>query len=1037
VGDEWFVPLAPIAAALGATLDASPGSQGLRVVRRDGVIVDYDSGSGRFRQGNMLIGDLRDFRQVQLAGPLETFLFPLSGTVILLGVTVREDPLDNVLEIDSLESSDSSNPSGPRFQASKLDYLYSLAASGQELGQSLNLRGEALLGMDRISGTLALNQAPGSSVPQFPQGSVRIDMPGHRTFLLGDQGSYTGVDALSNAVRGLGYEQPLGSFQAEFQAGFAASAVTAALASPGVAIYDTDFAGLSLRRIFKTADKERRPDLSFAGSVFRGPSREGGTFGAAYSDLLLANQFKVQALFGSFSGESDREILAPVIPGVASPGTAADPTDSSAVPEVLASQSIHVQGIGYGFSVSDSSNPFHNKWILMGSLEVYSPNFLTVMANSRFSAVKRRSASTAVQPFRYLSFSGGIGGSLYTLGNPDKTLSYNYGANASLPAGVPFQLGYFRTIETNAGTSASRFDLSQYSLQLPHLGRFGVGGSFSEFQFNGRAGRLANGTFSANTEKWGRLGFHYQSQLSSNTNAGVDWSGEFGKKKSGHLRVGVDRETARGQTTIFAPVVTLRLPPVRGQVLNFSYIGMRGLSMLQFTLGGSLLNHREMLPVDGISAMLVEASLSGQVYWDANGNGKYDAAVDHPLSQLRVTLDGDHTAVTDSFGYFRFDHVNPGTHRIRAAIDTVPARLVFVDGEEHLAAVVPYRENRQDFRAAEAGQIRGRVMTAQEGFFEKEPPLKAVPDAHVLTSRDRESFAEGDGSFVLADLAPGSYVVHLDPASIPRGLVPTPAFRTFVVKPGQTVAGADFRLERSVIVKPLPPAEPHTGHEKESAVTAPASRTAFANSNKAPLASAADKWNLPDYALLTTTASVSVAAHQGQETPVAKVRSEIIQTERPSPKTVGPKVDTSTLSAPSPPSAIITAPATSPVAAPSPGGQVVTVARPEDPLIDQVAAQRSNQIGRQLTLAGRYQEAIVELDRAITLAPGFALAYNARGYAWFLLRKYSRAIDDLTAAIRLHPKYSNAYLIRGMARKASGDLPGAGEDLRRAQELTR
>jgi hypothetical protein len=600
VGEEWFVPLTAIATAVGATLNAIPGSQGFRVMRRDGTVVDYDGSTGRFRQGNMIVGELRNFRDLQIAGPLDSLLFPLTGEVILLGVTVREDLLANVLEIESLPPVSGNNANGPRFQASKLDYLYSLTTVDQELGQYFSLNGEALLGMNRLSGSLLLSMVPGSHVPQFQQGSLRLDLPYQRTILLGDQGTYAGVDALGNAIRGLGYEQPLGGFQAEVQAGRAASSVSISLGSSGIALYDTDFAGFSLRRTFRTANKRRRANLSFGGNVFQGPTRKGDTFGVAYTDLLLANQFKVQALVGSFSGDSDRQILAPVIPGLTPQTPAAEAAAGSGtavLPVVLESQSIHVQGAGYGYGVTDSFNPIHGRWVLMGSWELYSRNVLTVLANSRFSAQKRKSASTALQPIRHLSFSGGISDSSYTLGPPDQSRGYNYGANASPPIGVPMQLGYFRIIQTATGVTTGRFDLTQYSLQSPHIGRFAAGAAFSEFQFNGQTGHLVNGTFSANMERWGRLGFHYQSQLTNNTNAGVDWSGQFGKKKNGILRVGVERETARGQASIFAPVVTLRLPLPRGQLLNLSYISMRGLSMLQVNLGGSLLGGREMLDV--------------------------------------------------------------------------------------------------------------------------------------------------------------------------------------------------------------------------------------------------------------------------------------------------------------------------------------------------------------------------------------------------------------------------------------------------------
>jgi len=99
------------------------------------------------------------------------------------------------------------------------------------------------------------------------------------------------------------------------------------------------------------------------------------------------------------------------------------------------------------------------------------------------------------------------------------------------------------------------------------------------------------------------------------------------------------------------------------------------------------------------------------------------------------------------------------------------------------------------------------------------------------------------------------------------------------------------------------------------------------------------------------------------------------------------------------------------------------------------AAQRHQLAGRQLTQAGRYREAIAELDEAIRLAPGLAPAYNARGYARYLLRNYAGAIEDLTQAIRLNPKYVNAYEIRSWAKRAAGDLTGAAADLQRAKQL--
>jgi tetratricopeptide (TPR) repeat protein len=97
-------------------------------------------------------------------------------------------------------------------------------------------------------------------------------------------------------------------------------------------------------------------------------------------------------------------------------------------------------------------------------------------------------------------------------------------------------------------------------------------------------------------------------------------------------------------------------------------------------------------------------------------------------------------------------------------------------------------------------------------------------------------------------------------------------------------------------------------------------------------------------------------------------------------------------------------------------------------------AQQDNIRGRELTKAGRYREAIVELSEALRIAPDFTLALNARGFAWLLLHEWARAIQDENRAILLNPRYDNAYRIRAAARKSIGDVLGAAADLRKARQ---
>jgi tetratricopeptide (TPR) repeat protein len=103
--------------------------------------------------------------------------------------------------------------------------------------------------------------------------------------------------------------------------------------------------------------------------------------------------------------------------------------------------------------------------------------------------------------------------------------------------------------------------------------------------------------------------------------------------------------------------------------------------------------------------------------------------------------------------------------------------------------------------------------------------------------------------------------------------------------------------------------------------------------------------------------------------------------------------------------------------------------------IDGSSATAHNQRGRELIQQGKYREAVEELTEALSSRPDFALALNARGFAYVLLKDWPHATEDLDAAIRLDPRYANAYHNRAVARKATGDATGAAADDAKSQEL--
>ena len=122
------------------------------------------------------------------------------------------------------------------------------------------------------------------------------------------------------------------------------------------------------------------------------------------------------------------------------------------------------------------------------------------------------------------------------------------------------------------------------------------------------------------------------------------------------------------------------------------------------------------------------------------------------------------------------------------------------------------------------------------------------------------------------------------------------------------------------------------------------------------------------------------------------------------------------------------APSPSPAVVPSPAVAPAQAA-PSDPvqaLLDEA---------RQLAAAGRRQDALALLDRAVAQDPGRAEALERRAVLRFQAGDKKGGLADLDAAIAAEPGRAMAYCERAAARDSTGDTAGAEADLERALEL--
>ena len=84
---------------------------------------------------------------------------------------------------------------------------------------------------------------------------------------------------------------------------------------------------------------------------------------------------------------------------------------------------------------------------------------------------------------------------------------------------------------------------------------------------------------------------------------------------------------------------------------------------------------------------------------------------------------------------------------------------------------------------------------------------------------------------------------------------------------------------------------------------------------------------------------------------------------------------------------------------------------------------------------GKYDEAIANYTKAISLNPSFMEAYRYRGTAYCFVKKYNEALADFDRAIKLDPEDAASFNCRGSVYEELGILSMAIKDYKKAVEL--
>jgi hypothetical protein len=786
-GQDLFVPLMPITRVLGFQVEPVPQSHSLILRRGVGAPIEYDGQTGEIRYGPVVAGQLRNYKQVTISGPMEELLFPVDGLITLLAVDVRLDGGARILYINS--SSDPFNPpSAHRVGISDMDYSVGITKAGDGAGHYTMLRSGALAGGIPIHSSF-LVAGDGSGV-QLQQGTVIADLGRRQRLTLGDQSATSGIDSLATSVRGAGYSTTFRTLDASAYAGRTAGSVRQMVGSPGIGNYDTTTFGGALRK--RSPERE----LSFAANSFQGPERKGTSAGVAFVKTTAKNQLRAQTVVGAFSGLSSRTTTS----SESSPALSLDP----AIFPGQTSQKVRVQGGALGFSLVDTYKPVEHLTIT-AQLERYGKNFLTAREDSGFSAQSTQRMSATLRPLSSVSLYGGMTRRRYLAGDPDVMHGFDYGAVGRVPSWPWLQLGYFKVVQHTTASTPSRLQLSQYSATLVSLFQYSGSLMFSDFQYNGTTSRTISASVGRDFFSYGHLIVHDQLQFNSAHRYGAEWQLVI---PHGSLRLGLDRWTdLRTVDRAFVPLVGFAFTLPRKQRLVATYSGERGAHTFSIVIGGPVVNREDLRKDDtGRVSVIAQASLEGRVFQDSDEDNVFDPGTDVAMPGVTVWLDEQTSAVTDGTGFFRFDHLKSGTHAVKADLSEVPADMVFADSGERRVAVLPFKNNVQNFPIVRTGALSGKV-TYLDYSDPDNPVRKPLAEARVIADSEHDTYSDVDGNIMIGSLKPGIYELRVDPETAPEGYVASVAPRIIQVKAGETLRGVQIELSippKPTIIRDLP-----------------------------------------------------------------------------------------------------------------------------------------------------------------------------------------------------------------------------------------
>jgi len=170
--------------------------------------------------------------------------------------------------------------------------------------------------------------------------------------------------------------------------------------------------------------------------------------------------------------------------------------------------------------------------------------------------------------------------------------------------------------------------------------------------------------------------------------------------------------------------------------------------------------------------------IRGRVFMDLNSNGNEDPG-EKGLAGMEVQIDGNKSSVTDSRGDFNFGSVEPGEFDVALISNQIGVTLRASNPTSQRVSLIPRQTVNLSFGLSNNSFIAGRIFNdlflANEQVAGEAPGLQGVkvslhPTATGVTSGAGvlTQIADGNGRYEFRNIAPGNYILEIDPATLPE-----------------------------------------------------------------------------------------------------------------------------------------------------------------------------------------------------------------------------------------------------------------------------